>query len=375
MKILLVGNYLPDHQESMQRFANMLQVGLAQMGHEVRLLLPEPFFGRINVFGKGMEKWLGYIDKFILFPPQLRQAAIWADVVHICDHSNAMYVNYLQDVLHLVTCHDLLAVRGALGQETDCPASPTGKILQKWILNSLQQTRMVACVSTYTKQDLEKLVEKGALSRNFRLVLNGLNHNYKIITSDEAAVRLANVANLNIRKPFILNVGSSLRRKNRDGIIRIINRIRDQWDGQMVFAGAPLNPELVELVEQLNLNDRIVQIIKPDNCLLEALYNQAFAFIFPSRFEGFGWPIVEAQACGCPIICSDRTSLPEVAGDSALIRAVDDEAGFAADILRLIDPLERDAWIKKGLENVKRFSSEAMISKYVSLYTELCNYK
>lgn len=370
MKVLLVGNYEPDSQESMQRFANMLQTGLIKMGHEVRLLRPQPFLMTSQRSSNGLQKWLGYVDKFILFPYQLRQVISWADVVHICDHSNAMYIKHLKDVPHLVTCHDLLAVRGALGEDTDCPASPTGKVLQHWILNSLKQALIVACVSTYTKQDLEKLLKLGS-TENSRLVLNGINHSYKTLPLARATARLESIVEFDASKPFILHVGSSLKRKNRDGIIRIVNRVKDDWDGQMVFAGTPLTEDLVRLVNQLNLQDRIVQIIQPDNTLLEALYSKAFAFLFPSRFEGFGWPIIEAQACGCPVLCSDRTSLPEVVGESALIRAVDDEAGFAVDILRLTDPLERETWIKKGLENVKRFTSEIMLFEYIKLYNEL----
>lgn len=373
MKVLLIGNYLLDQQESMQRFANMLETGLNNAGHEVRLIRPKPFFGR-GISINGLRKWLGYIDKFVLFPRHLCQAIPWADVVHVCDHSNAMYVKYLQNVPHLVTCHDLLSVRGALGQDTACLASPTGKILQRWILHSLRQAQMIACVSTYTKQDLEQLVDENS-HQNFRLVLNGLNYGYKVITPGEAAARLANVVNFDVTKPFILNVSSSLQRKNRDGIIRIIHKIRDEWDGQLVFAGTPLTADLVELIHKLNLNHRIVQINKPDNNLLEALYNLALVLLFPSRSEGFGWPVIEAQACGCPVVCSDRTSLPEVAGNSALLRAIDDEAGFGADILRLTKPSERDIWSKKGLENVKRFTFEDMLSKYVNLYTELCDSK
>ena len=70
----------------------------------------EPFFGKIKPSASGLGKWLGYIDKFFLFPLDLRQAVEWADVVHICDHSNAVYTKYLQNVPHLVTCNDLLAI-------------------------------------------------------------------------------------------------------------------------------------------------------------------------------------------------------------------------------------------------------------------------
>ena len=125
------------------------------------------------------------------------------------------------------------------------------------------------------------------------------------------------------------------------------------------------------MIEQFKLSDRIVEIIYPDNSLVEALYNKALALLFPSLSEGFGWPVIEAQACGCPVICSDRSSLPEVAGDAALIRDVDDEAGFAADILRLMDATQRSFWVSKGLENVKRFTTQKMLFEYITLYKEL----
>jgi glycosyltransferase involved in cell wall biosynthesis len=372
MKILLVGNYLPDRQESMQRFTAMLYSGLTRLNHDVRIIKPEPVFGNLKPSGQGLDKWIGYTDKFLLFPQKLQQAASWADVVHICDHSNAMYVKYLQSVPHLVTCHDLLAVRGALGEDTDCPASITGKVLQRWILKSLQQSRLVACVSSYTKYDLEKLVKDTTFLKRIRLVLNGLNHNYQPLSTHETDARLAKI-NLDLSKPFILNVGSSLRRKNREGVLKIFAKVKEQWHGQLVFAGEALSAEQVELAEKLNVKEHIVQIIKPDNYLLEALYNRAFAFVFPSKCEGFGWPIIEAQACGCPVICSDRTSLPEVVENSALIRPVEDEVGFAVDILLLRDPIKRELLIDKGWNNVKRFSLEKMIDQYNQLYIELSN--
>lgn len=375
MKILLLGNYLPDRQESMLRFAQMLQMGLTQRGHEVRLVQPQPIFGKLKRSSSGLGKWLGYIDKFLLFPQHLRQAIAWADVVHICDHSNAMYTKYLKNVPHLVTCHDLLAVRGALGDDTDCPASVMGKILQNWILQSLQKSKIVVCVSSSTKHDLEKLIENPLFNKKIRLVLNGINYSYKQLYRDEVDSRLANILELDLSKPFILNVGSSLKRKNRDGIMRIFSKIKEQWDGQLVFAGEALTTEQVQLAEQLNIKERIIQIIKPDNNLLEALYNRAFVFLFPSKCEGFGWPVIEAQACGCPVICSDRTSLPEVVGDSALMRSVEDESGFAADIFRLSDPVERHLWIQKGLNNVKRFTLDEMIKQYNQLYIELVKHK
>jgi glycosyltransferase involved in cell wall biosynthesis len=110
---------------------------------------------------------------------------------------------------------------------------------------------------------------------------------------------------------------------------------------------------------------------EPSNELLEALYNRAVTLLYPSRFEGFGWPIIEAQACGCPVICSMSAPLPEVAGDAGLFHPVEHEAGFAADLLRLTQADERARWSEKSRTNAERFSTTKMIDEYVAIYRRL----
>jgi glycosyltransferase involved in cell wall biosynthesis len=183
-----------------------------------------------------------------------------------------------------------------------------------------------------------------------------------------ADARLSSIAGLRDRYAF--HVGSNLRRKNREGVLRIFARTAARWDGQLVFAGQPLSPALRELAASLRIADRIVEIPKPDNDTLEALYSRATALLFPSRFEGFGWPIIEAQACGCPVISSNSGPMPEVVGEGGLLRDVEDEAGFAEDLLRLTEPAERERWSQKGLANVQRFTIERMVQDYLRIYAE-----
>lgn len=367
MKILLVGNYVNDRQESMRRFADMLEQGMRRRGHEVARMLPQPRAGALKPGANGLGKWLGYIDKFVFFPGELRAKAQWADVIHICDHSNAFYTKHLGGRRALVTCHDLLAVRGALGEETDCPPSVTGRVLQRWILDGLRRARTLACVSSYTRGDVERLIGDGP---RVRVILNGLNHMYRRLSPDEIESRLARIPGFNAREPYVFHVGSSQRRKNREGVVRVFDRIKHSFSGPLVFAGQLLNAEQQTLVRSLGLESRVFHVGSPSNDLLEALYNRAHALLFPSTFEGFGWPIIEAQACGCPVVCSDRCSFPEVAGDGALLRSVDDETGFAADLLRLKILTERQNLIERGLANARRFTADAMIDSYCKLYEE-----
>jgi glycosyltransferase involved in cell wall biosynthesis len=153
--------------------------------------------------------------------------------------------------------------------------------------------------------------------------------------------------------------------------LRIFARCKDQWNGSLIFAGESLSDELRALARQLGVLERVVEVANATSESLEALYNCATALLFPSTFEGFGWPIAEAQACGCPVICTDREPMTEVAGDAAMTRNIEDEVGFAADLLRLTHPAEREHWRAKGLENAKRFSSAQMIGRYCELYRSL----
>ena len=369
--VLLIGNYPLDRQQSMQRFGMMMLHGLNHAGVTAKLIAPKPFFGKLHAAGNFVTKWLGYIDKFILFPRKLHTALReQPTVVHICDHSNAMYGGWIRNAPVVVTCHDLLAVRGALGEETNCPASITGRILQRWILRGLRQADEVVCDSLATETDARRLVSRGTTPK-IELVHLGLNYPFRKLPATEVSARLSSIQNFDQHTPFVLHVGSNLHRKNREGVLRIVALSKEKWDARIVFVGNALTPGLLSLAASLGISDRITQVPDAADELLEALYNRAVALLYPSRFEGFGWPVIEAQACGCPVICSNAGPLPEAAGDAGLYHDPDDEAGFVADLLRLRDPAWRAIWSEKSLHNAQRFSTTRMVSQYIAIYRSL----
>ena len=142
---------------------------------------------------------------------------------------------------------------------------------------------------------------------------------------------------------------------------------------QLVFAGEALNESLIRLAKDLQIFGRIVQVVKPDVKIIEALYNRAVALLFPSRYEGFGWPPIEAQACGCPVVGSDIPPLVEVLRQTAELRPVQDETGMAEAIRRIgVDREFREQLRQRGFENIRsRFQASRMMDEYVSLYREL----
>ena len=370
--VLLIGNYAPERQQSMLRFATMMLDGLTEAGVEAELIQPHSFFGNFTLAGSFVAKWLAYLDKFALFPRELKaKLRERPAIVHICDHSNSMYAKRIASAPVVVTCHDLLAVRGGLGEETDCPASATGRILQRWIISGLRNASAVACVSHATCEDARRIVTRGSDHPRLKVITLGMSYPYRQLSADEARSRLAAIPTLSAMPPFVLHVGSNLRRKNREGVLRIFARCQERWSGQLVFAGDALNEQLRELANALGIADRIVEVSNPNNQLLEALYNSATAFLFPSRFEGFGWPIIEAQACGCPVLTSSTNPMAEVAGEGALLRDPADEEGFSDDLMSIVNPAPRAEWSAKALENAKRFTTERMIAQYCELYRSL----
>jgi glycosyltransferase involved in cell wall biosynthesis len=376
--IILLGNYPLDRQESMLRFRDLLQSRLTADGYTVESVQPEGYLGHLGTMG-GAAKWLGYLDKYIVFPlgllgrfSHLREKHLGRKiVVHICDHSNAVYAVLVRRWFPVVvTCHDLLAVRGALGEDTDCPASGLGKKLQEEILSGLKKAHEVICVSQATRGDLIRL--GGAeMARRSEVIPLALNYDYGAMSRDDAMAVLARSGIELEYRGYVLHVGSGLKRKNRAALLLSVAKIRDTWPGKIVFAGEPLSAAEREQARTLGVGERVMEISRPDDATLHALYSAAHALIFMSRAEGFGWPILEAQISECPVICSNRTSVPEVAGEGALVHDPADDAGIAADIQRLQEPAFRDNVVALGLKNARSYSSERMMRGYEDVYRRI----
>src|SRR5579863_5597705 len=176
MHILLVANYEPDAQTSMQRYAAWVKRVLLERGYEVTVIRPEPLFSLLTRHS-GLGKYLGYLDKFLLFPPRLRQMAPKYDLVHVLDHSYSMYLRLVRSTPNLITCHDTVAIRAACNEFPESSPGWTGKLLQRWILSGLRSARNVLCVSGTTAADLN--LRTGASGGLVRVVHNPLTWGYR----------------------------------------------------------------------------------------------------------------------------------------------------------------------------------------------------
>lgn len=373
-EIILIGNYKPDKQYSMQIFEVLMAEGYRKSKIKVSVNRPDEIFRKLAFNKQSLIKWLAYLDKFFLFPVKLlliriKNLILFRSVsYHICDHSNAFYLYFLPKNKTIITCHDVLAIRAGLGfAGTYCHATKSGQVLQRIILNALCSAKKLATVSEFTLNQLIEIDNKPDSSKNWITIHNALSEKFVPLPEEETEAILNKYQELK-GKDILLHVGSDLERKNRKLLIYMIAELQKDWDGLVVLAGEKLNNELLQLIKELNVSDKILHINNPSDKEIVALYSICQAMIFPSYSEGFGWPIIEAQACGAPVITSNKAPMMnEVGGNAALYADPHNPSSFSDQFQKIKDQKTRNEIIRLGYENAKRFDFNNTVRQYVEL--------
>jgi len=175
----------------------------------------------------------------------------------------------------------------------------------------------IIAVSDHTKQTL--IDSYKVPSDHIHVVHLGVGPEYRRI-DDQTFLALEKI-NLGLTKPFLYYPAATWLHKNHINLLRAISLLKNHhhFDGDLVLTGVATSARdrLMTKISELGLQDRVrvLGYLPYEN--LPVIYNLARMMIFPSLFEGFGFPVLEAMACGCPVVCSNVTSLPEVAGDAA----------------------------------------------------------
>jgi glycosyltransferase involved in cell wall biosynthesis len=175
--------------------------------------------------------------------------------------------------------------------------------------------------------------------------------------------------------PYLLTVGALQARKNLETLLESFARLRlEGLPHRLVVVGrkAWKSEGIFHRLDDLGLGDAVVLTGYVDDADLPALYAGAACFVFPSIYEGFGLPPLEAMACGVPVVTSNTSSLPEVVGDAAITVDPHDVGGFVAAIRRIVDqPALADELRARGLERAQRFTWERAAAAHASLYHDV----
>jgi glycosyltransferase involved in cell wall biosynthesis len=376
MKVLHVTNYGPDRQESMQRFGRMLAEGLPALGIESIVIAPLPRLTKLTPDYRyaGWPKYLGYVDKFFLFPRFLRREIRRhrPDVVHIIDHANSVYARAAGKRPVIATCHDLMQIRAARGEIPQQHLGWSGRMFQRWILRQIAQVKDLVYVSRKTGDDLHRLIPRER--HRMHLIHVGLNYPYAKVPAEMAAQRidaLSPNAGLGNKNEFYLNVGGGQWYKNRPGLLKIFAELRRQQSPPplLVMIGKPLSSADAALAVELGVADHVRHFSNVSNEDLAAFYSVARGLIFPSWEEGFGWPIAEAQACGCPVFTSNRAPMTEVGGPAAVYF---DPANPVEAASRILAARKEEAALRaRGFLRAERWTARRMLGNYAKLYRTL----
>lgn len=363
MKILIVGNPVFDTHYSIHAFATILASELKSRNWDVVSASA----------GAGRKVGGGYLatrfEKFVRFPNSLRKLSRDCDVMHICEHGYASYTRWSKAKATTVTCHDLVVVKASRGEIPDWPVSKRTQMYQESILQDLRRADRIASVSEATRDDVLRLAnpEKSRV----RVIYNGF-YRPPLVHDRAQATEILKKAGLPYEQPYFVNVSGAQPNKNRPGLLKIYAEIQRQMGTaapHLCLVGAKLNEEQTKLVGQLPDQSKFHSIVRPSDEEVQSLLTLSTMLIYPSLYEGFGLPIIEAQRQGTAVATTQWAPMSEVAGDGAVLFDPKDPAGAAAAIVRGLP--DRDRLAQAGLANIKRFTLDAMIDGYDSLFREV----
>ncbi|TEU13552.1 MAG: glycosyltransferase [Anaerolineales bacterium] len=279
-------------------------------------------------------------------------------------HSTDFVLPPVRQARTILTVHDLTFMR-----LPECAEAGLRAYLNKVVSPSIERADLLLADSQSTKNDLIELL--GVSPDKIEVVYAGVERRFRPMKGEMALRRAKKRYRLD--SPFILSLGTLEPRKNFTGLIEAYALMGDK-ELKLVIAGGKgwLYDEIFARVEELGLEDKISfpGFIADED--LPALYNLAELFVFPSLYEGFGLPPLEAMACGTPVVTSDRPSLPEVVGGAGLMVEATDSQELAKAMERVLtDENLRREMREKGLKQAAKFTWEAAAEKLLDVYRML----
>ncbi|MEM9219273.1 MAG: glycosyltransferase family 1 protein [Cyanobacteria bacterium P01_F01_bin.150] len=310
-----------------------------------------------------------YYERYWRYPNRLKR--VDADIFHIIDHTDGDLSRWLgrSHNATVVTCHDLINLIKPETFKGRAKFPLISMTAWRWGVESMRQADHVITVSTHTKQDVAEHLQ--IASTAITVVPNAVDKGFHRLSA-EAIQTVRDRYGLTPKTFCLLNVGSNNARKNISGILAAIAMARHQ--GLPVHfwkAGVDFTDEQTQFIQTNDLADCVKYVGKPNEPALIELYNAADCLIAPSLYEGFGLTILEAMACGTPVITATTSAMPEVAGDAAILVDPTDQAAIANAIQQLYTyPEQRQMLVQKGLERVQQFTWENTAQAVASVYEQ-----
>jgi glycosyltransferase involved in cell wall biosynthesis len=300
-------------------------------------------------------------------PQAVKNADI--DILHVPVHWYNQITPFLfnREIKKVLTIHDLTPI--LFPEMHTRETNLTWKSSLKFIKN---RTNIVICDSVSTKNDCMKLLK--IPEKRLKVIPLSADEQYKPIKNKEH-IRDELKREYNIDYPFILFVGTLEKRKNVPILLKSFYKLKkSKLNHKLVIVGGKgwKYTRIFDLIEGLNLENDVIFTDYVSDEYLVKLYNAADLFVYPSLYEGFGLPPLEAMACGCPVITSNTSSLPEVVGDAGVMVDPNDIDSLTESMIKILTDNEyREEMGRKSLERAHMFSWKKTAEETWDVYKEV----
>jgi glycosyltransferase involved in cell wall biosynthesis len=366
--VVLFRDFLEDNRTSMEIYSDNLENALKPISQN---------FLKINSYIPSIPNWLSRCKlpygifmryaRYFSYPNQARKNQ--GTINHIIDQSYGHLLNVIDFKKTIITVHDLIPVLAWKGviQGLSYPHFP---LLYKLSVASLRKARSIIADSQSTKSDL--ITYCGLDANKITVIYPGINKRFHSFSNEKKKLSREHFGFPDKNTHIVLITGSQ-NYKNILASFQVANKLQNNLNKnlQMVWLGTN-NDKCTEYSKLVNLKNRVIPLNGINLNQLVELYNSVDCLLFPSLYEGFGFPPLEAMACGTPVVTSNVASLPEVVGDAGIMLPPNDVDGLADAVKNiLVNENLRNHYIERGYVNAGRFTWESCASKVLSLYKKI----
>lgn len=285
------------------------------------------------------------------------------DLFHVIDGSHGYIASYLPPGRTVATVHDVIPWLQCKGRFPVTPPSRAARWVIDHAIHGLTAASVLVCDSLATETDLH--TANPDVRGRTRIVYPPLEPAFHKGSDD--------VATASSSEPFVFHIGNNAFYKNRQGVLEIFSRIASSIPHRLIMAGAMPTESMMSFARSQGIEKRVDFVVNPNDSQVRFYYQNAKLFLFPSRYEGFGWPPLEAMASGCPVVCSTAGSLGEVVGSAALTASpdnVDEMARYSIQMLRDLSVAE--TYRSRGIIRAADFTTDLFGQSLSAIYRQVC---
>ncbi|MEO7682420.1 MAG: glycosyltransferase family 1 protein [Gemmatimonadaceae bacterium] len=372
MRVRVIADMLEEKWPSMDLFADMLVDYLPQCSVPVNVeLFRLPLKRRLaRIFGTRSTTIDRLVGRHFDYPRELRRRGPSGDIDHIVDQTYAASALSLRAERTVITCHDLDAF-----SPLNASAPRVGdRMLSALATRTLSGLRLAAHVVCDAETVKNELVIRGWVpAERISVIPAGVHPSFSNRAESSGDGNIARLLGTP-DGPEMLHVGSTIPRKRIDTLLEALAGVRKHRDDvRLLRAGGAFTDTQRQMMARLGLTGAVITLPFLSRLDLAALYRRATLVVLPSQSEGFGLPLIEAMACGTPVLASNLDVFREVAGEATAYAAVGDSRDWTRAMLAMLDERERspDSWgdrIARGRQHSRQFSWQEHARRLSQVY-------